>query len=178
MRAVLPPPRDVAVDRNQWIAVLQVRAHGCNQRVEPVVAPDLAHPLDHPAAEGLAAVFGRDQDLECTQDGRLGSALREPGFDDGVDPPVGEACDVSVPCCGDRVAPAYDLLSLVVPRVEVELGVFGDHTVEEAIEDRAVVHELWPDPLLKAGYVREPAGPLGTRRELERQAAPSLRADE
>jgi hypothetical protein len=37
-----------------------------------------------------------------------------------------------------------------------------------------VVHELGPDPLPEAGCVWEAAGPLGTRRELERHLKRSV----
>ena len=50
----------------------------------------------------------------------------------------------------------------------MELGVVGDHASEEALEDGIVVHELGPNPRSEAGYMWEPAGPLGTRRKLER----------
>jgi hypothetical protein len=91
-----------------------------------------------------------------------------------VDASVGEAPDVSVPGRWDGVAATDDLLALVVPDVEVELGVFADHAVEEAIEEGVVVHELGPEPRPEAGCMWEPAGPLGTRRELERHVGRSV----
>ena len=58
--------------------------------------------------------------------------------------PRREASHVSVPRRGDRVPDADDLLALVVPGVEQELGVLGDHALEQSFEDGPlVVHERW-----------------------------------
>ncbi|HUK96749.1 MAG TPA: hypothetical protein VLV46_03765 [Gaiellaceae bacterium] len=133
-----------------------------------MVAADLGHALDHAAAEVPAPVLRGDQDLHRTQDGRLRSALGEPGFDNGVEAPVGKARHVSVPRGGNGVAHADDFLPLVVPGVEVKLGVVGDHAVEEPIENGIVVHELGPHLRAEPGDVRERAGPLGTSGKLER----------
>src|SRR5215208_6951648 len=65
--------------------------------------------------------------------------------------------------------PTDDFLALVIPGVELKLGVFGHHTAEEAFENWVVVQELGPDrPLREAGRVWEVAGPLGPRRKVER----------
>ena len=139
----------------------------------PCSPADLAHSLDHPAAETLAAVVGSDQDLQRAEDGRRRRSFGEPGFDDGVDSPVGQARDVSVPRCWDRVPHADDLLALVVPGVELELGELVDHAAEEAIQDRVVVHELGPGAV-EPGCVGLASGPLGAGRELERHVRPSV----
>ena len=131
MRAVVSAPGDVPLHRDERIAVLQVRPHRRDQRVEPVLAADLGHSLDHAAAQALAAEVGRDQDLQRAEDGRRRRSFGEGGFDDGVDSAVGQARDVSVPARGDRVPHADDLLALVVPGVELELGVLLDHAAEE-----------------------------------------------
>jgi hypothetical protein len=107
--------------------VLEGRPHRRNQRFETVPLADLAHPLDHAPAQPLATMFGADHDLERTENARRRSSLREPGFEDCVDAAVGEARLVSIPCCGNRVPTADDLLTLVVPEVEAELGVLGNH---------------------------------------------------
>src|SRR5207244_10658094 len=81
----------------------------------------------------------------------------------------GQARSLSVPPRGNRHPPTDDFLALVIPGVELKLGVFGNHTAEEAFENRVVVQELGPDrPLPEAGRVWEVAGPLGTRRKAER----------
>src|SRR5262249_55389646 len=95
--------------------------------------------------------------------------FREPRLDDGVDSSVGQARGVSVPRCGHRHSHADDLLPLVVPRVELELGVLGDHAAEEAFENGVVVEELGPHRTLgEARRVWEVAGLLGTSRKQER----------
>ena len=127
--------------------MLQGRPDRSDQRVATVVATDLGHPPDHATAQTLAPALGRDQDLQRAEHGRLRGSLREPRFDDGVDSSVGQARSVSVPRRGNRVPHTDDLLALVVPGVEVKLGVFADHAAEEAFENGVVVHELGPDPL-------------------------------
>jgi hypothetical protein len=74
------------------------------------------------------------------------------------------------------VPDADDLLALVVPGVEEELRVLGDHAPEQSLQDGPFVHErrkvrIWS---LKALRVRELAGPLGTRRKMERHDKWSL----
>ena len=149
--------------------MLEGRPNRSDQRVEPVVATDLGHPPDHATAETLAPALGRDQDLQRTERGRLRSSLCEARFDDGVEASVGQARSLSVPPRGNRHPRTDDLLALVIPGVELKLGVFGNHTAEEAFENWVVVQELGPDrPLPEAGRVWEVAGPLGTRRKVER----------
>jgi len=127
-----------------------------------VVATDLGHPSDHATAETLAPALGRDQDLQRAERGRLPSSLCEARFDNAVEASVGQARSLSVSPRGNRDPPTDDFLALVVPGVELKLGVFGDHTAEEAFENWVVVQELEPDrPLPEAGRVWEVAGPLG-----------------
>jgi len=134
-----------------------------------VVATDLGHPPDHPTAEPLGAPLRCDQDLLRAEHIRARSTLREPRFDDGIESSVRQARGVSVPPGGNRVPHTDGLLALVVPRVELKLGVLADHAFEEAFENGRVVQELGPEPLLETGCVWEPpAGPLGTRGKLER----------
>src|SRR6476660_6160165 len=143
-----------------------------------MVATDLCHPPDHAAAQTLAAILGCDQDLQRTEHVRLGCALRKPRFDNGVDTSVREVRDDPVPRCRNRVAPAHDLIALVVPHVEEELRVLGDHPAEEAIKDLVVVHELGPDLLLEAGDMGLLAGPLGTCRKVQRHVGAEPRISE
>ena len=140
--------RSASVDSGASGSAAQVRS-ACLA----VVAPDLGHPFDHAAAEALAATLRGDQDLQRTEDVRRRRVprrtsllqprrcLRRGGSRRLRSTPPGSRC------------PAHDLLALVVPRVEVELGVLGDHPVEEAFDDRVVVQELGPDPLLTLAYV-------------------------
>ncbi|MGB7807015.1 MAG: hypothetical protein WBM72_15590 [Actinomycetota bacterium] len=62
---------------------------------------------------------------------------------------------------------ADDLPALVVPGVEKELRVLGDHAPEQALQDGPLVHERRIRSR-KTVRVREFAGPLGTRRKMER----------
>src|SRR5262245_62741279 len=112
MRAVRPPPRDVAVDRSQWITVLQGRPYRCDQRVQAGIATDLGHPLDHAAAEALPAILGSDRDSQRAEDGRCGRFRNESLLDHRVESSVGKTRYVSVPRRGDRVPDADDLLAL------------------------------------------------------------------
>ena len=91
-----------------------------------------------------------------------GGSFREPRLDHCVESPVGKTRSVSVPRGGDRVPDADDLLALVVPGVEQELRVLGDHAPEEPLQDGVVVHELGPGSR-KTVRVREFAGPLCAR---------------
>jgi hypothetical protein len=140
-----------------------------------MVAADLGHPLDHAAAQALAAVVGSDEDLERAEDGRSRRLLCESGLDDSVDSSVGQARHVSVPRSGDRVPDPDDLVSLLVPRVELELGEVADHPAEELVQDRVVVHELGPRAL-QAGCVWLASGELGARREAKRHLSRSSAA--
>ena len=84
-------------------------------------------------------------------------------------PPLGEARSLSVPPRRHRHSHTDDFLALAIPGVELKLGVFGDHPPEETFENWVVVEELGPErPLPEAGRVWEVAGPLGTRRKVER----------
>jgi hypothetical protein len=135
-----------------------------------VVATDLGHPLDHAAAEALAAILGSDRDPQRAEDGRRRRFRGESRLDHRVESPVGKSRYVSIPRRGDRVSDADDLLALVVPGVEEELRVLGDHAPEQALQDGPLVHERRQrrggSP--KAVRVREFAGPLGAGREMER----------
>src|SRR5262249_9691853 len=116
-----------------------------------------------------------DQDLQCAEHGRLRSPLREARFDDGVESSVGKAGRVAVPPGGNRHPHSNNLLALVVPGVELELGVVGDHAAQEAFENRVVVEDLGPvRPLTDARRVWEPAGPLGSGRKLQRHLSRSV----
>src|SRR5947208_8855703 len=75
--AIRAAPADVALHRSQRIAVLQVRPDRSDERVEPVVATDLGHPLDHATAEALGAALACDHDLQRAEHGRGRSSLRE-----------------------------------------------------------------------------------------------------
>ena len=147
VRAVRPPPLDVALDGRQRIAVLQARPHRRDQLVVAVLAPELVHPLDHLPAEPLSPATRGDHDLERAEDVGGGPAVDEARFKRRVDPAVGEAVDVSVPRDGNGVALADDLVPLVVPGVELELRSFTDQASEQPVEDRVVIHELGPDVL-------------------------------
>jgi hypothetical protein len=139
---------------------------GRDQRVETVRAADLAHPLDHAAAEALAATLRSDRDSQRAEDGGRGRSLREQRLEHRVESPVRKTPSVSVPRRGNRVPDADDLLALVVPGVEKELRVLGDHAPEQSLQDGPLVHECWVRSR-KALRVRQFAGPLGTRREVE-----------
>src|SRR5262249_59348426 len=65
-------------------------------------------------------------------------------------------------------------LTLTVPRVELELGVLGNNTPEETVENGVVVQELGPQAFAKAACMRLTAGPLGTRREAKRHLRRSV----
>jgi len=166
MGAVRPPPREIALDRSQRIAVLQGRPHRCDQRVQTVGTPDLGHPLDHAAAEAPPATLGSDRDSQRAEDGRRRRFWGESRLDHRVESPVGKTRCVSVPRCGNRVPDADDLLALVIPGVEKELRVLGNHAPEQSLQDGPLVHERRVRSR-KALRVREFAGPLGTRREVE-----------
>ena len=100
--------------------------------------------------------------LQRAERRRLRSSLYEARFDDGVEASVGQARSVSVPPRGNRHPRTDDFLALVVPDVELKLGVFGNHTAEEAFKNWVVVQKLGPDrPLPEAGRVWEVSGPLG-----------------
>jgi hypothetical protein len=130
-----------------------------------VVPPDLGHPLDHAAAEPLATALGGDRDSQRAEDCRRRRLRGESRFEHRVES-LGKTRGVSVPCCGNRVPDADDLLALVVPGVEKELRVLGDHAPEQPLQDGPLVHERRVRSP-KALGVREFAGPLGTRREVE-----------
>ena len=76
------------------------------------------------------------------------------------------------------MAPGDDLLALVVPCVEEVLRVLVDHPAEKAIEDLVVVHELGPNLLLEAGDMGLLAGPLGTRRKVQRHGSAESRSSD
>jgi hypothetical protein len=65
------------------------------------------------------------------------------------------------------VPDADDLLALVVPGVEKELGALGYDAPEQSLQDGPLVHERRVRSR-KALRVRKFAGPLGTRRKMER----------
>jgi hypothetical protein len=72
-------------------------------------------------------------------------------------------------------SPTDDFLALVVPRVELKLGVLGNHTAEETLENGVVVQELRPKRTLpETGRVWEAAGPFGTRWKLQRHLTERL----
>src|SRR5262249_11180551 len=102
------------------------------------------------------------------EDVRPRSSFRESGFEDSVDTAVRQAGVVSVPRRGTRVAPADNLLALVVPEVEAELGVLGDHTLQEAGRTGRVVHELGPTLSPEPLCMWLMARPLRARREAKR----------
>jgi hypothetical protein len=138
--------------------VPQVRPHRCDQRVEPVVATDLGHPLeDHAAAEALAAVLRGDQDLQRTEDGRPRRSLGEARFYNGVDALVGEARDVSVPRAG---------MALPAPTTSSRSSSYcfdaddpDDYVLVEACADGASPPP--PDPRIAPGKNRTCARGLG-----------------
>jgi hypothetical protein len=72
------------------------------------------------------------------------------------------------------VPDADDLLPLVVPGVEEELRVLGDHAPEQSLQYVAFVQERRIRRRKKAGRVREFAGPLDTGGEVERHVKRSL----
>ena len=90
-----------------------------------------------------------------------------------VESPLGKTRSVSVPRCGNRVPDPDDLLALVVPGVEKELRVLGDHAPEQSLQDGPLVDERRVRSR-KALRVREFAGPLGTRRKIESHVMRSL----
>jgi hypothetical protein len=104
------------------------------------------------------------------EDGRRRRFPGEARLEHRVESPVGKTRCVSVPRCGNRVPDADDLLALVVPGVEKELRVLGDHAPEQPLQDGPFVHERGKVRIrsLKALRVRGLAGPLGTRRKMER----------
>src|SRR4051794_3063038 len=80
---------------------------------------------------------------------------------------VGKIRCVSVPGRGNRVPGSDDLLALVVPGVEKELRIVGDHAPEQSLQHIPFVQECRVRSRKKAGRVRELARPLGTGGEVE-----------
>jgi hypothetical protein len=97
----------------------------------------------------------------------------ESGLDHRVEATVGKTLCISVPRCGNSMPDADDLVALIVPRVEEELRVLGDHAPPQSLQDGALVDER-EIRSRKAVRVREFAGSLGTRREVESHVGESV----
>ena len=130
--AVLAPPRGVALDRRQRVALLERRPHRGDQ-LPAALGREAAHVLEHPLREALSLVPHADQDRERAEP--VGLSLAE-AVREGVAPAARHPGD------RDRVAFGEDLVP--VHQRELELRALRVEPRPELVRDRVVEEELGP----------------------------------
>ncbi len=120
-------PLDVTFHRREGIGVFEAGTHGRDQRVQAVLAGEVAHGGDHVAAHAASGMRPRHRDRNGAQGVR-----RQPGVSTGeraFQPPIPTAIRqfAAVPCDRDTVAVPDQRRAFVQP--ELELGQFVHHPI-------------------------------------------------